>query len=332
MRWIDAHDVHGQPFKLGADAAGQFWVDEARGAPPVSVGATAAVQAHRDGERVLLTLPDGRQLASTDLETLRSWFPQVAPRRRPMRPGVVLLWLLAGFVLFLYVLIKFVIPTLGDWAAGWVPKSFEQTLQGPVAASLSTQGFGPSALPEQRQAHYRRLFDGLIAGLPDKGNYKLEFKSFSVPNAFAMPGGLVVFTDPMFELLADDAEFVAVAAHEIGHVEKRHIVRNLMRASTMTLLFALIAGDVGSAVALADSVPGILLSSAYSRDFEREADSYAFEVLKRHGHSPLELGEFLQRLSQQTGGDQMPGFLVYASSHPATQERIDAAKEAAAGQ
>lgn len=329
MRWISARDRYGQQVHLGADAAGQFWVDDLSGTPPKAVGATAAVRPLKHAEHVTLTLPDGREFNTQDLETLRSWFPSLAPRRQPMRPGVVLLWLLAGLLLFLYALIRFVIPTLGDWAAGWVPKSFEQTLQGPVAASLAAQGFGPSALPQARQQHYRALFDGLLADLPDKANYKLEFKSFSVPNAFAMPGGLVVFTDPMFDLLGDDAEFVAVAAHEIGHVEQRHIVRNLMRASTMTLLFALIAGDVGSAVALADSVPGILLSSAYSRDFEREADRYAFGVLKRHGHSPAELGEFLGRLAQQTGGDQMPGVLVYASSHPATQERIDAAKEAA---
>jgi Zn-dependent protease with chaperone function len=331
MRWISARDRFGQEVHLGADAAGQFWIDDLSGAPPKSAGATAAVRPLKHADHVTLTLPDGSVFNSQDLETLRAWFPALAPRRKPMRPGVVLLWLLAGFLLFLYALIKFVIPTLGDWAAGWVPKSFEQSLQGPVAASLSAQGFGPTALADDRQAHYRQLFNGLLTDLPDKANYQLEFKSFSVPNAFAMPGGLVVFTDPMFNLLEDDAEFIAVAAHEIGHVEKRHIVRNLMRASTMTLLFALIAGDVGSAIALADSVPGILLSSAYSRDFEREADSYAFEVLKRHGHSPVELGEFLERLEKQTGGDEMPGVLVYASSHPATQERIAAAKEAAAG-
>ena len=43
-----------------------------------------------------------------------------------------------------------------------------------------------------------------------------------------MPGGVVVFTDPIFDLFQNDEEFLAVAAHEIGHVDQRHIVRSIV--------------------------------------------------------------------------------------------------------
>lgn len=331
MRWISARNSQGQELFVGVDAEGQFWVSDSQ--QPQKLGPASAVQAQRDlshGKRdahVLLRLPDGRQLRSQDLETLSAWFPQLSRRRKPMRPGAIVLILLASLVLLIYATIRFIIPTLGDWAAGWVPRSLEQSLQAPVQASLAAQGFGVSALDSSRQQHYRSLFKDLVKDLDNPGAYTLQFHSFAVPNAFALPGGLVVFTDPMFELLQSDAEFIAVAAHEIGHVEKRHIVRNLMRASTFTLLATVVAGDVGSAVALADSVPGLLLSSAYSRDFEREADQFAFEMLKRRQLSPELLGQFLQRLNETTGGD-LPGVLRYASSHPATEERIEAARKA----
>src|SRR5690606_14603596 len=40
-------------------------------------------------------------------------------------------------------------------------------------------------------------------------------------NAFAAPGGYILMTRGLYDLLADDAEIAAVIAHELGHVVQR---------------------------------------------------------------------------------------------------------------
>ena len=66
-------------------------------------------------------------------------------------------------------------------------------------------------------------------------------------------------------------------------------------------------------------------SDAYSREFELEADDYAFEMLSDAGLSPDLLGDALRRLSEEHGGD---AGLKYFSSHPPFEDRIRRAEEA----
>jgi predicted Zn-dependent protease len=98
-----------------------------------------------------------------------------------------------------------------------------------------------------------------------------------------------------------------------------------------------VLGDVGSVASLAATVPTIMLHTAYTRDFEREADRFAFDALKADGRSPRLLGESLQRLEkardkpqpkQDADKPSRAATFGYLSTHPATEERIRAAEEA----
>ena len=40
--------------------------------------------------------------------------------------------------------------------------------------------------------------------------------------ALALPGGIIVVTDDMVNLAANDPELLAVLAHEMGHLRGRH--------------------------------------------------------------------------------------------------------------
>jgi Zn-dependent protease with chaperone function len=67
----------------------------------------------------------------------------------------------------------------------------------------------------------------------------------------------------------------------------------------------------------------------YSRRFEFEADDYAAAVLPRIGIAPDRLAAILQRRElmagpRQKGGPSAAGdvLLDYASTHPATKERV----------
>lgn len=89
-------------------------------------------------------------------------------------------------------------------------------------------------------------------------------------------------------------------------------------------------GDV-SGSSLAVALPAVLLSNGFSRGHEREADRYAFALLRRHGQSPTAFADIMERLqqAQPEAGDDDKGPMGYLSTHPSTPERVRAAHEAA---
>ena len=175
-------------------------------------------------------------------------------------------------------------------------------------------------------------------------------------NAFALPGGVVVMTDELEQHLEeDDGRIAAVLAHEIGHLEHRHGARHILQDSIAALLAAAVLGDVSGISGLVATLPAILTHTANSREFEREADTFAFGLLRKTGRSPRLLGEALATLEKKAEeaarssvgdcpvklDDPPPGESVpeprrprssdlgYLSTHPPTEERVRAAEEAA---
>lgn len=68
----------------------------------------------------------------------------------------------------------------------------------------------------------------------------------------------------------------------------------------MFLLSGLMLGDAtGSSLAV--SIPATLLSNGFSRDHEREADRYAFALLRRYGKSPQAFASLMSRMMQAHG-------------------------------
>ncbi len=84
---------------------------------------------------------------------------------------------------------------------------------------------------------------------------RLEFRAGAIigPNAIAFPGGIIVKTDEMVESAAEMEEVLARLAHEIGHVEHRHTMRNVLQNSAIGVVVATITSDaasLGAAVAI----------------------------------------------------------------------------------
>jgi predicted Zn-dependent protease len=81
---------------------------------------------------------------------------------------------------------------------------------------------------------------------------------------------------------------------------------------------ATLTGDLTSVTALAASVPTAVMQAKFSRDFEREADAFAFDYLESQGRDPGVLRELLQRLERRAGAG---GGNSWFASHPAAGER-----------
>ena len=154
------------------------------------------------------------------------------------------------------------------------------------------------------------------------------------PNAFALPGGSIVVTDEMLQLLAGrDDVLIGVLGHELGHVRRRHGMRLLVQATLIGTAASIAWGDFSAVLAAA---PALLGQSAYSRDFEREADDDAITLLRANGMSPAVMVELFERLAASRtaagGVDPSGGFDlgIALASHPADAERMQRFRAAAA--
>ena len=129
-------------------------------------------------------------------------------------------------------------------------------------------------------------------------------------------------TDELVALAKDDKEIYGVLSHELGHLEKRHSLRQLLQSTVVGLVVSWYIGDVSSLLA---SAPAAILEARYSRDFEREADSFGAAMMRANGLSPGYLANMLERLEQAHRGDEKTTKNEsndYFSTHPGTQERI----------
>jgi len=214
------------------------------------------------------------------------------------------------------------IPWLAHHAAYALPHSVDRQLGQGTLKVLDRALFSESQLDEGRRATLQQRFDEVTAGLPDGDSYRLVFRHSEKTgaNAFALPSGIVVVTDALVKLARNDDEVVAVLAHEVGHLENRHSLRLVMQDSAVALLVATVSGDPFSFSTLAAALPTMLVHARYSREFETEADDYAYDFLVSHQVPVQAYADILTRLGEEKETSAAGAFL---SSHPGTRERVE---------
>lgn len=226
-----------------------------------------------------------------------------------------------ALVVIAWAAIQFGIPAAAKQVALALPASTDHALGRESLELLDHTMFEPSELAPERQAALRSRFDAITKGLEDGHDYRLEFRHGGAigANAFALPSGIVVMTDELVTLAGTDDELSAVLAHEVGHVVHRHSLRMLLQNSATSLLMLTLVGDISSASVLVTSVPTVLVQAKHSRQFEAEADDYAYEWLDRAGISRRHFGAILGRLEKKYGDEDIPSWI---SSHPPTAQRL----------
>jgi len=230
------------------------------------------------------------------------------------------------------------IPTMAKKIAFALPDSASQHIDQGVLELLDKRLFTPTELPTATQ---RRVLDA-FAPVSEKYAKGIDIevlfrKGGKVgPNAMALPSGTIIFTDELIKLAKQDEELVAVLAHEIGHVMKKHSLRQGIQSSALTVLIVTITGDVSSVSSIITAIPLILTELGYSREFEREADRFAIQVMQDLG-IPLHLfpdvldrmekvglcgdKEKLEALECEQELGEEAGASSYLSTHPPTEER-----------
>lgn len=284
----------------------------------------------------ILRLPDGARVEVADSPELEAWFQGAGGRIEGFadwlerRRGAIIAsaaLVLAATVLFL----RFGMPWLAREVAERMPPAIERHASDQVVAMLERIHFKPSQVPAARRASLDRRFRELVAGEPRSAGMRLSIvRAPGIgPNAFALPDGRIFVTDELIGLAETDEEVLAVLAHEAGHHVHRHGMRGALESSSVFVIAGLLFGDA-SGSSLAVSIPATLLTSGFSRGYEREADAYAFELLLRRGQSPKAFASMMRRLSAGVPKGLEQGPVGYLSTHPLSPERIAAAERAAA--
>lgn len=157
-------------------------------------------------------------------------------------------------------------------------------------------------------------------------------------NAFAAPGGIVLLTRGLYEMLDTEDELASVLAHEIAHVNRQHHY-NVIKQQKLVELGATVAqGSVSRNTELSRRLAGLgadVIARGLDKDAEFEADRDAIVLAARAGYDSSSILATLERLHARSQGDDALALLF--TTHPAPADRIqklseinDAAIEAAA--
>ena len=207
-------------------------------------------------------------------------------------------------------------PALAERAVDALPMEVDQTIGDESLAVLDNVAFSPSTVAESRQAEIRAAFDEMVSDMETPMGGHLVFRRSEIlgANAFALAGNTVILTDELIELAEHDEEIIAVLAHEMGHIQHRHVMKHVARSAIVAVLVAAYIGDVTAITGVAATMPAVLDSMRHSRAFEREADRVARDYLDSVGIAPSRLGDLLARLMAQCPEcEEIPHYL---STHP----------------
>lgn len=143
-----------------------------------------------------------------------------------------------------------------------------------------------------------------------------------VLNAFAAPGGPIFVTRKLVETTANDAELAYVLGHETGHIDRKHIVKQVEKQQKAGLFVGILGAILGgkgrgNAIGTIANVGWTVLSRGYSRDDENEADTVGVRWMSQLGFDPRASISMLGKLGDGGSG----GLDKYLSTHPAPKDR-----------
>ncbi|MEO8560910.1 MAG: M48 family metallopeptidase [bacterium] len=158
--------------------------------------------------------------------------------------------------------------------------------------------------------------------IPDWKFYIVDSKEV---NAFAVPGGYIYVNRGLIERTQRMDQLAGVLGHEIGHVVRRHSIKQMQQQQganvgvTLACVLTRICDNQAGQTAI--QVGGTALFAKFSRSDETEADDEGIRNVVRAGISPNGIPEMFQILlnERESNPSSVEGWF---STHPMEEDRI----------
>ena len=148
-------------------------------------------------------------------------------------------------------------------------------------------------------------------------------------NAFAVPGGFIYVNRGLIERTTRMDQLAGVLGHEIGHVVRRHSIKQMQQQQGanigVTLACVLTSVCNNQAGQAAIQVGGTALFAKFSRSDENEADAEGITNVVRAGINPNGIPEMFQILinERESNPSAVAGWFA---THPLEEDRIAASR------
>jgi len=140
-------------------------------------------------------------------------------------------------------------------------------------------------------------------------------------NAFAAPGGYVMLTRGLYDILDSEAQLAGVLAHEIAHIVRRHHVTVMQKSAALSAGSQLAQRDNRAAVINNMIGTGAeVFARGLDKSAEHEADAVGVVLAARAGYNPFGLVDVLHKLAARGSNDSSMALLF--KTHPLPGERL----------
>lgn len=168
----------------------------------------------------------------------------------------------------------------------------------------------------------------LLAGIDNRvRDYRFFIVRDDGVNAFAVPGGYIGINRGLIAQARTQHQLASVMAHEIAHVELRHGLDSMEKASEVSTasILAMIAGLViggqaGSAVLYGGIAGGQQAMVNFTRENEYEADRIGIELMGDAHFDPHGMAEFFAIMGKLSGSSGLG--IEYLRTHPLSNNRV----------
>jgi predicted Zn-dependent protease len=202
------------------------------------------------------------------------------------------------------------------------PESLEEELV--VGKLVASQLLGAAKLLRNPGLQkYVNLVGRLVAeqsGRKDL-NWSFGVVDSTAVNAFASPGGYILVTSALIQLLDTEDELAAVLAHEVAHVERKHHYK-VIRKQQMLKFGASAVAIGGEQGAMADKISEMvaqILARGLDKSAEYEADRDGMVYAARAGYDSSAMIRVMEKLSTNATKEEQSKLLL--ATHPSPNDR-----------